>query len=175
MALWNIQESETVREQLEYYRADKAVTHSYLQFVKELARSGNPASMGITKKGRRGYCHVTHISKFILDYRIDYAARSIDLLNMSLWNIQESETVREQLEYYRADKAVTHSYLQFVKELARSGNPASMGSPKKGRHHGAFGRRITKSVRLVYRICYAARRIDLVNLGDHKRVYGRGG
>lgn len=50
---------------------------------------------------------------------------------MALWNIQESETVKEQLEYYRADKAVTRNYLQFIKELARSGNPASMGNPKK--------------------------------------------
>lgn len=94
---------------------------------------------------------------------------------MALWNIQESETVREQLEHYRADKAVTRNYLQFINELARSVDLASMGNLKKGRHRGSFGRRITKSVRLVYRICYATRRIDLVNLGDHKMVYGRGG
>ena len=91
------------------------------------------------------------------------------------WKIQVGDSVLDSLQYYKADKAVSKGYRHFVKNLAHSDNPASMGVPKKGKYGGCLGVHITKSVVLVYRIDYAARRIDLVNMGDHKKVYGRDG
>ena len=47
-----------------------------------------------------------------------------------------------------------------------------MGIPKKGGYGGCLGAHIAKSVVVVYRIDYPARRIDLLGMGDHKTVYG---
>lgn len=50
-----------------------------------------------------------------------------------------------------------------------------MGVPKRGKYSACRGAHITKSVVIVYRIDYDARRIDLLKIGDHKIVYGKGG
>lgn len=50
-----------------------------------------------------------------------------------------------------------------------------MGVPKRGKYRGCLGTHITKSVVIVYRIDYNARRIDLLKMGDHKIVYGKDG
>ena len=47
-----------------------------------------------------------------------------------------------------------------------------MGIPKKGRYGGCLGAHITKSVVVVYRIDYAAHRIDMIKMGDHKASTG---
>lgn len=94
---------------------------------------------------------------------------------MATWNLQPSDRFCDSLWHYRADKAVINNWRHLSASMARSDNPASMGVPKKGRYGGCLGTSITKSVVLVYRIDYAARRIDLLDMGDHKRVYGRDG
>jgi len=94
---------------------------------------------------------------------------------MVTWDVQPSERFYDGIGYYRADKAVINNCRRLASDLACSDNPAAMGVPKKGKYSGCLGTHITKSVVLVYRIDYAARRIDLLDVGDHKRVYGRGG
>lgn len=91
------------------------------------------------------------------------------------WKLQPSELVCSRRRHHRADKAVVKNYRKFVGDLGRSENPASMRVPKKGRYGGCLGAHITKSVVLVYRINYTTHSIDLVNMGDHKMVYGSDG
>ena len=87
--------------------------------------------------------------------------------------IQESASIVKSLQHYRADKAVIKNYRRFVEDLERSNNPEDVGIRKKGKYRHCVGVHITKSVVLVYRIDQAARRIDLLSMGDHKMVYGR--
>ena len=92
---------------------------------------------------------------------------------MTPWNIQNDKSLYKSLLRYRADKAVFNNYRRVVQELIGSDNPSAMGIPKKGKHGGCMGTHITKSVVLLYRINYAAHRIDLLERGDHKMVYWR--
>lgn len=89
--------------------------------------------------------------------------------------VQPIKQVMDSLRYYKSDKAVFKNCRRFIESLENSDNPAAMGVPKKARHGGCFGTHITKSVVVVYRIDYPARRIDLLGMGDHKTVYGRDG
>ena len=91
------------------------------------------------------------------------------------WKIRESRRVSNRLDRYRSDKVVINNYRRIVKDLTHSDNPASMGVPKKGKYGGCLGTHVTKSVVLVYSIDYVARRVDAVDLGNHKEVYGRDG
>ena len=89
------------------------------------------------------------------------------------WNIQPSKRVEDSLRYYRADKAVIGNYARLTDGLENSDDPASIGVQKKGRHKGCLGAHVTKSAVLVYRIDYPEHRIDLMWMGDHKKVYRR--
>ena len=91
------------------------------------------------------------------------------------WRIRPIDAFSKCLRRYKADKSVLANYRRLVEGLARSDNPSSMGIPKKGKYSGCLGTHITKSVVLVYRIDYDARKIDLLGIGDHKTVYGRDG
>ena len=91
---------------------------------------------------------------------------------MAPWNVQSDDSIDDALQRYKADKSVRNTYHRVVRDLVYSDDPATMGVPKKGKYAGCFGTHITKSVVLLYRIDYASHRIDLVELGDHKMVYG---
>ena len=91
------------------------------------------------------------------------------------WTVQLSNSTVKSIRHYRADKAVIENYRRFVEELKYSENPEAEGVRKKGRHRHCIGTHLTKSVVLVYRINHAAHRIDLLDMGDHKTVYGRDG
>lgn len=91
------------------------------------------------------------------------------------WSVRLVGSFPKCLRRYKADKAVLDNYRQFIVSLARSDNPASMGVPKRGKYSGCLGTHIAKSVVIVYRIDYDARRIDLLKMGDHKIAYGKDG
>lgn len=94
---------------------------------------------------------------------------------LEAWNVQNDNSIDKSLRHYSADKAVTNNYYRIVHHMICSDDPATIGVPKKGKYAGCFGAHVTKSVVLIYRIDYASHRIDLLNLGDHKMVYGSGG
>lgn len=89
--------------------------------------------------------------------------------------VQPGHSIVKSPRRYRTAKAVIENYRRFVEELKRSGNPEGEGVRKKGRYRYCIGTRLTKSVVFVYRINHAAHKIDLLDMGDHKTVYGRDG
>ena len=94
---------------------------------------------------------------------------------MAPWSVQSDGSIDRALRRYKADKSVRNTYHRVVQDLVYSDDPSTMGVPKRGRHAGCFGTHITKSVVLLYRIDYTSHRIDLLELGDHKTVYGSDG
>lgn len=94
---------------------------------------------------------------------------------MAPWGVQSDGSIDRALRRYKAGKSVRNACRRAVQDLAYSDDPPTMGVPKRGRHAGCFGTHITKSVVLLYRTGYTSHRIDLLELGDHKTVYGSDG
>lgn len=63
------------------------------------------------------------------------------------------------------------SFVERVGQLSDD-DPARLGRRKTGRHHNSYGYNLTKSDRLIFRIDYTNKIIILVDIGDHKNVYG---
>lgn len=92
---------------------------------------------------------------------------------MARWKVQSDDSIDKSLRRYKANRPVGDNYAQVVQSLADSDAPETVGVLKKGKYARCFGTHITKSVVLIYRVDYKRHRIDLIELGDHKMVYGK--
>jgi addiction module RelE/StbE family toxin len=91
-----------------------------------------------------------------------------------LWQIDSSSYhIEKKLKKFKSDKAVSEGFKRTVRELANSDNPQLMGDPKHGKYRYCYAIHITKSHSLLYRVFNDERVIQLVDLDDHKNLYGR--
>ena len=60
-----------------------------------------------------------------------------------------------------------------MENLMQSADPAGVGERKRGQMHHLYSYRITKSLRLLYFIDRRRGTITLVDLDDHKNLYGK--
>lgn len=66
-----------------------------------------------------------------------------------------------------------NSFESAVTNLAESDNPAFVGSRKRGCLRDCYSYRITRSHRLIYAVDYEKRTVYLLDLDDHKGIFGR--
>ncbi|MDE2588805.1 type II toxin-antitoxin system RelE family toxin [Candidatus Nitrosotalea okcheonensis] len=91
-----------------------------------------------------------------------------------MWQIDfDSFSIEKKLKKFKSDKMVITNFKRIVVELANSENPRKMGELKHGRYRYCYGIHVTKSHTLLYRIFEEKKIIQLVDLDDHKNLYGR--
>ena len=90
-----------------------------------------------------------------------------------MWKIRLNDHIVKKLHKHRSNKAVLDGYGNAALELARSIDPGRLGDRKHGRLRHLYGYRITKSCRLLYHVDRDKGEIVMVDLDDHKNIYGR--
>lgn len=85
------------------------------------------------------------------------------------WQIDEPEHVLRQFK--KLGYIEQKHYRQAIQDIALSKDPRKLG---KYKDNGCYSYRLTKSSRLIYRVYYQQKVIQLVSVGDHKEVYGKG-
>lgn len=91
-----------------------------------------------------------------------------------MWQIDfDTFHIEKKLKKLKSDKAIIESFKKIVVELANSKDPRSTGDLKHGRYRYCYGIHLTKSYSLIYRVFEEKRIIQLIDLDDHKNLYGR--
>ena len=79
----------------------------------------------------------------------------------------------KKLKKFRSDKQIIDGYKRAVTDLSSATDPRSLGERKHGRYKYCYSYIVTKSHRLIYRILYEQKIIQLIDLDDHKVLFGR--
>ena len=82
-------------------------------------------------------------------------------------------TVDKKLKKFKSNKPLVKNYKNFIQELATADDPATLGDRKHGRYRNCIGKHLTKSHSVIYAIDYESIVVYLVDLDDHKNLYGR--
>ncbi|MDE1863162.1 MAG: hypothetical protein KGI33_09645 [Thaumarchaeota archaeon] len=91
-----------------------------------------------------------------------------------MWQLDfDSFSIEKKLKKFRSDKVVITNFKRIVVELVNSENPRKMGELKHGRYRYCYGIHATKSHTLLYRVFDEEKIIQLIDLDDHKNLYGR--
>ena len=90
-----------------------------------------------------------------------------------MWKIRPSDKLDRKVNKLRSNTEVFDGYKNALFELVRSADPESMGERKRGHLCHLYGYRITKPYRLLHHVDRDNREIVVVDLDDHKNVYGR--
>ena len=91
------------------------------------------------------------------------------------WGIDHGR-LGKKLRKLRSNSDLARQYNAFISSVAElddSGDPAKLGHEKTGRHRRCYARHLTRSYRLLYWVDYEGRIVHLLDLDDHKGVYGR--
>ncbi len=93
-----------------------------------------------------------------------------------MWTIQSADSsIDKSLKKYRSDKDLICSYKQAIIDLTDAVDPTTLGERKHGRFKFCYSYNLTKSYRLLYRVFFEEKIIQLIALGDHKELFGRDG
>lgn len=90
-----------------------------------------------------------------------------------LWKIGEDDVLSKKLAKLDSNSDAVKGYREAVANLAQADDPARLGERKHGPLRHLHSCRMTKSLRLLYSIDRRRNAIVLVDLDDHKNVYGR--
>lgn len=91
-----------------------------------------------------------------------------------MWEIKTDEKFDRQLRRLRTNKDVVSGYKKALTDLINSKDPRKLGKYKHGRLRYCLSYEITKSYRLLYLVNFELNQIQLVFIGDHKTVFGKG-
>ncbi len=87
------------------------------------------------------------------------------------WRIRETDQVLRQ--FRKLGDQQKKQYREAVKTLANSDDPRKLGTFKRGRKYSAYYYELGRSFRLVYQLINEEMVILLLDVGDHKQVYGK--
>jgi mRNA-degrading endonuclease YafQ of YafQ-DinJ toxin-antitoxin module len=91
-----------------------------------------------------------------------------------LWHIDtDTFYIDKKLRKFKSDKAIVDGFKRAIKDLAASNDPRQIGELKHGKYRYCYAIHITKSHSLVYRVFMTEKVIQLIDLDDHKNLYGR--
>lgn len=91
------------------------------------------------------------------------------------WELHQSGWYESHVKGYRRDTVVTKTLRERLVSLRDAEHPEQLGDHKIGRLNGVcgvYGIWLSKSVRLLFTVDYATRVILLLDIGNHKVVYG---
>lgn len=87
------------------------------------------------------------------------------------WRIVETEQVLRQ--FRKLGDHQKKQYREAVRALASSEDHRRLGTFKRGKKYSAYYYELGRSFRLVYQIINEETVILLLDVGDHKEVYGK--
>ena len=90
-----------------------------------------------------------------------------------VWELVKSKRYEKHVKKFWCDQVVSKMLCERLKSLMGAEDPERLGDHKIGRLNGTYGIRLSKSVRLLYAVDCPARVIRLLDIGNHKEVYGR--
>lgn len=91
-----------------------------------------------------------------------------------MWFVQPvDETIDKKLKKFKSNQPLVKNYKIFIDELKTAGDPRLLGELKHGRFQSCFGKHLTKSHSLIYYVDVQKRTVFLIDLDDHKNLYGR--
>lgn len=91
-----------------------------------------------------------------------------------MWLIRPfGNTIDKKLKKFKSNQPLIKNLANFIEELKTVDDPARLGEPKHGTYKNCIGRHITKSHTLIYYVDYKQNIVWLVDLDDHKNLYGR--
>ena len=88
------------------------------------------------------------------------------------WDVVESSRFQKDKRKYSRDEQVCKALASCLTYLPREEDPGRMGDVKCGPYAGTYGYRLTKSIRLIYKVDRDTHQITLEVMGTHKEVYG---
>ena len=86
--------------------------------------------------------------------------------------VDESDLVKKKLKKFRSDKAIILGYYRAVEDLIKAPDPARMGERKHGIYRNCHAIHVTKNHSLLYRYFPENDLLHLIDLDDHKSLYG---
>ncbi len=89
------------------------------------------------------------------------------------WILVQSRQYEKHRKRYLHDQNVSKALCERLKSLQDAKDPERLGDIKVGPLNGAYGTRLSKSVRLLFVVDRGAKVIRLLDIGDHKNVYRR--
>lgn len=87
------------------------------------------------------------------------------------WQIRETDEVLRQFK--KLGDQQKKQYREAVKTLANSDDPRKLGTFKRGKKYVAYYYELGRSFRLIYQVINEEMVILLLDVGDHKEVYGK--
>lgn len=90
-----------------------------------------------------------------------------------MWDILADKNFDKKLHKIHSNKDAHDKYKTALSEMIHSPNPQTLGDRKRGHLRHLYAYRLTRSYRLLYSIDYAKNTIVLVDLDDHKNLYGK--
>ena len=75
---------------------------------------------------------------------------------------------------HRSNAELVNGYKNAIKYLSESGDPRTLGKRMRGPLEGSYSCRLTRSYRLLYSVDVHNRIVHLLDMGDHKDLFGRG-
>ena len=90
-----------------------------------------------------------------------------------MWKIGTDRALNKKLAKIDSNSDAAKRYVAAVANLAQADDPGRMGERKHGQLHHLYTYRLTKSLRLLYFVDRRRNEIVLVDLDDHKNLYGR--
>jgi addiction module RelE/StbE family toxin len=88
------------------------------------------------------------------------------------WQIRETDRVLRQFK--KLGEQQKKQYRNAVKTLASSDDPRKLGTFKRTTKYSAYFYELGRSFRLVYQVVDEEMIILMLDVGDHKQVYGKG-
>ncbi len=90
------------------------------------------------------------------------------------WILSPSSNFMRQRKRYE-NTPVNEKIRKAIRELQNSSDPRKLGTFKRGRKYAAYYYNLDQSFRLVYDVIEDELVILLLDVGDHKQVYGKVG
>ncbi|MDE1725736.1 MAG: hypothetical protein KGH89_00535 [Thaumarchaeota archaeon] len=87
--------------------------------------------------------------------------------------IQASPIIDKKLKKFKSNKAVFFGFSRILDELKTTQDPRKIGELKHGIYRYCYGIHVTKSHSLLYRYFSDEDIVQLIDLDDHKNLYGR--
>jgi addiction module RelE/StbE family toxin len=88
------------------------------------------------------------------------------------WQLRETEQILRQFK--KLGDQQKKYYREAIKTLATSDDPRKLDTFKRGKKYAAYYYELGGSFRLVYQVTKEEMVILLLDIGDHKEVYGKG-
>lgn len=87
--------------------------------------------------------------------------------------VQPSAKLLKKLKKFKSDKSVIEGYYRILNDLETSQDPTEIVERKHGLYANCYAIHITKSHSLVYMYLPKENAVVLIDLDDHKSLFGR--